>query len=224
MDEIIKGLWIGDLISAKNVERLKKNKIYSVLSAMRGRINIRETFIHHQILLDDSEDADILVHLLPSIHFIQAELDKGRGVLVHCHAGISEAYFLSLRMSLNLRTGRSSTIVAAYLMYSRNLDPSSALELIRKARPNIECVLRSSPNFLFPANEIRCEARYMRVEIVWAFRRIAPSKSLTSAQQLLTHLQSQPRFPPATRDFSQVTIPDFTAGQECSDVLYGKSS
>lgn len=139
MDEIIKGLWIGDLISAKNVERLKKNKIYSVLSAMRGRINIRETFIHHQILLDDSEDADILVHLLPSIHFIQAELDKGRGVLVHCHAGIS----------------RSSTIVAAYLMHSRNLDPSSALELIRKARPSIECVLHS---FLPPANEARCEA------------------------------------------------------------------
>lgn len=149
MDEIIKGLWIGDLISAKNVERLKKNKIYSVLSAMRGRINIRETFIHHQILLDDSEDADILVHLLPSIHFIQAELDKGRGVLVHCHAGISEAYFLSLKTSLNSRTGRSSTIVAAYLMYSRNLDPSSALELIRKARPSIECVLHSFPKF-FP--------------------------------------------------------------------------
>lgn len=95
---------------------------------MRGRINIRETFIHHQILLDDSEDADILVHLLPSIHFIQAELDKGRGVLVHCHAGIS----------------RSSTIVAAYLMHSRNLDPSSALELIRKARPSID----PNPGFL----------------------------------------------------------------------------
>ena len=150
MDEIIKGLWIGDLISAKNVERLKKNKIYSVLSAMRGRINIRETFIHHQILLDDSEDADILVHLLPSIHFIQAELDKGRGVLVHCHAGISEAYFLSFKTSLNSRTGRSSTIVAAYLMHSRNLDPSSALELIRKARPFIECVLHSFPKF-FPS-------------------------------------------------------------------------
>ena len=40
-----------------------------------------------QIMLDDTEDADVLVHLLPSIHFIQAELDKGRGVLVHCQAG-----------------------------------------------------------------------------------------------------------------------------------------
>ena len=49
-----------------------------------------QTFIRHQIMLDDTEDADVLVHLLPSIHFIQAELDKGRGVLVHCQAGISK--------------------------------------------------------------------------------------------------------------------------------------
>lgn len=81
-----------------------------------------QTFIRHQILLDDTEDADVLVHLLPSIHFIEAELDKGRGVLVHCQAGIS----------------RSATIVAAYLMYSRDMDTNSALELIKNARPNIE--------------------------------------------------------------------------------------
>ena len=34
--------------------------------------------------------------------------------------------------------GRSATIVAAYLMYSRDLDTNAALELIKKARPNIE--------------------------------------------------------------------------------------
>lgn len=40
-------------------------------------------------MLDDTEDADVLPHLLPSISFIQAELDKGRGVIVHCLAGVS---------------------------------------------------------------------------------------------------------------------------------------
>ena len=40
-------------------------------------------------MLDDEDDADVLTHLIPSIHFIQAELDKGRGVLVHCMAGVS---------------------------------------------------------------------------------------------------------------------------------------
>ncbi|KAF8155595.1 hypothetical protein B0H34DRAFT_659598 [Crassisporium funariophilum] len=122
MDEIIPGLWVGDFPSAMNVGNLKAHGIYSILSAMRGRVSIHETFIRHQIQLDDTEDADILMHFLPSIQFIQAELAKGRGVLVHCQAGIS----------------RSSTIVAAYLMYSKQLDPETALELLRKARPSIE--------------------------------------------------------------------------------------
>ncbi|KAK0241705.1 hypothetical protein EDD85DRAFT_902245 [Armillaria nabsnona] len=128
MDEIIPGLWVGDLPSALNVELLKKNHIFSILSAMRGRITIHETFVRHQILLDDTEEADIMIHFLPSITFIQAELDKGRSLLVHCQAGMS----------------RSVTIVAAYLMYTRHLTPEAALELIRKSRPNID----PNPGFL----------------------------------------------------------------------------
>lgn len=42
MDEIIPGLWIGGLLSAMDTENLKANKIYSVLSAMRGKISIHE--------------------------------------------------------------------------------------------------------------------------------------------------------------------------------------
>ena len=102
-----------------------------------------QTFIRHQIQLDDTEDADILTHFLPSIHFIQAELDKGRGVLVHCHAGISRLFIRRIASSIYFQTisGRSSTIVAAYLMYLKQLDPRTALELIRKARPSVEYVL-----------------------------------------------------------------------------------
>ncbi|GLB42290.1 putative dual specificity phosphatase, catalytic domain [Lyophyllum shimeji] len=122
MDEVVPGLWIGDLPSALDVENLRAHGIYSILSVMRGRLTIKETFIQHQVLLDDTEHEDILRHLLPSIHFIQAELDKGRGVLVHCQAGVS----------------RSATVVAAYLMYSKNLDTEAALEMIRNVRPHIE--------------------------------------------------------------------------------------
>ncbi|KAJ6472654.1 hypothetical protein DFH09DRAFT_1057900 [Mycena vulgaris] len=128
MDEIIPGLWVGDLPSATDTATLKANQIFSILSAMRGRVTINETFIRHQILLDDTEEADILVHFVPAITFIQAELDKGRGVLVHCQAGMS----------------RSVTIVAAYLMYTENIDPPTALDIIRKARPNVE----PNPGFL----------------------------------------------------------------------------
>lgn len=51
-------------------------------------------------MLDDTEDADVLTHLLPSISFIQAELDKGRGVIVHCLAGVSAFGVLVLLMCL----------------------------------------------------------------------------------------------------------------------------
>jgi dual specificity phosphatase 12 len=42
MDEIIPGLWIGDLESAKDVENLRAHGIFSILSAMRGRVTIHE--------------------------------------------------------------------------------------------------------------------------------------------------------------------------------------
>ncbi|KZT19939.1 hypothetical protein NEOLEDRAFT_1141367 [Neolentinus lepideus HHB14362 ss-1] len=122
MDEVMPGLWVGDLSSALDAGTLREKSIGSVLSAMRGRVSIHPTFIRHQINLDDQEDADVLTYLVPAISFIQGELDKGRGVLIHCQAGLS----------------RSATIAAAYLMYARNMDPAAALDLIRKVRPNIQ--------------------------------------------------------------------------------------
>lgn len=40
MDEIVPRLWIGDLPSALDVESLKAKKIFSVVTAMRGKITI----------------------------------------------------------------------------------------------------------------------------------------------------------------------------------------
>ncbi|KAI0281804.1 hypothetical protein BGY98DRAFT_1124374 [Russula aff. rugulosa BPL654] len=121
MDQILPGLWIGDLHSAKDANALRANNIQSILTAMRGRFSLPETFTRHQVTLDDVEEADVLQHLIPAITFIQAELDKGRGILVHCQAG----------------TSRSATIVAAYIMYSQNVDASAAIDLIRKVRSSI---------------------------------------------------------------------------------------
>ena len=109
MDEVIPGLWIGDLASALNTDQLREHNIRSVLSAMRGRVRIHEvrlplsilltglkklgqTFNKLQINLDDTEDADVRIHLVAAIQFIEAELEKGRGVLVHCQAGLSELF------------------------------------------------------------------------------------------------------------------------------------
>ncbi|KAH9849816.1 hypothetical protein C2E23DRAFT_350969 [Lenzites betulinus] len=122
MDEVVPNLWVGDLPSALDTERLRGHQIRSVLTAMRGRVSINETFVRHQINIDDTNSSDILQHFVPAITFIQAELDKGHGVLVHCQAGMS----------------RSVSIAAAYLMVSQGLDPEAALEVIRKVRPDVQ--------------------------------------------------------------------------------------
>lgn len=105
-----------------------------------------QTFNKYQINVDDSANEDVLVHFLPSISFIQNELDKGRGVLVHCGAGISTFKPYRLTSFLPLadqfltsdHTGRSATIIAAYLMYSLKLDPESAIDMIKTVRPIVE--------------------------------------------------------------------------------------
>ena len=42
MDEVIPGLWIGDISSAHDVEKLKAHGIFSILTAMRGKVTIHE--------------------------------------------------------------------------------------------------------------------------------------------------------------------------------------
>jgi dual specificity phosphatase 12 len=54
---------------------------------------VDQAFNRHQINIDDTDEEDVLVHFLPAISFIQAELDNKRGVLVHCQAGMSASYF-----------------------------------------------------------------------------------------------------------------------------------
>jgi dual specificity phosphatase 12 len=43
----------------------------------------------HHIRINDMEDADLLSFLPPAVGFIEKEIEKGRGVLVHCLAGVS---------------------------------------------------------------------------------------------------------------------------------------
>lgn len=118
MHQIIPNLWLGDFISAIDTKALKSNGIGAVLSVMKGEMPIHPTFIRHQIEIDDTSDDDILTHLIPAVQFIQSQLDKKRGVLVHCQAGIS----------------RSPTVVAAYLMFNSDIDSQTALKQIQEIR------------------------------------------------------------------------------------------
>lgn len=58
MDEVIAGLWIGNLGSALDTETPKAKGIYSILSAMRGKVSIHEAsvleiveFSYHKLVI-----------------------------------------------------------------------------------------------------------------------------------------------------------------------------
>lgn len=42
MDQVLPGLWVGDLHSATDVNALRTNGILSILTVMRGRFSIPE--------------------------------------------------------------------------------------------------------------------------------------------------------------------------------------
>jgi len=58
-------------------------------------------------------------NLSRGVRFIERERDQGRGVYVHCEAGV----------------GRAVTMAAAYLIYSEDLKPQQAWHFLRGVRP-----------------------------------------------------------------------------------------
>lgn len=57
---------------------------------------LMQGFRHAHVDLDDTEVADALALFPQCIDFVEGELAKGRGVLVHCHLGMSTCIFHSV--------------------------------------------------------------------------------------------------------------------------------
>jgi atypical dual specificity phosphatase len=53
------------------------------------------------------------------ITYVTSHIDGGKGVLVHCYAGM----------------GRTNLMLAGYLLHHLGMDPASALETVRSRRP-----------------------------------------------------------------------------------------
>ncbi|KAJ9096797.1 hypothetical protein QFC21_005068 [Naganishia friedmannii] len=139
MQEIVEGLWIGDVVAARDERALKEAGITAVLTLLRQKLPPPPPgILSLPIPIDDTPDADILCHLDGCVSWIadvleseqagveEAENDNDAqgvtnkaAVLVHCQAGMS----------------RSATVVAAYLMKTLNISPDDAVEMIREKRP-----------------------------------------------------------------------------------------
>ncbi|WVW84652.1 hypothetical protein I302_106686 [Kwoniella bestiolae CBS 10118] len=149
LQEVVDGLWIGDLVAAMDVEGLQQRGITNILSLLRPALQFSPEFSVYPLEIDDSADTDILTHLPSCVAWIQSILElreksqelneeikierdprisklagepKNGGVLVHCQAGMS----------------RSATVVVAYLMREYDLDPVQAVVALREKRPVVD--------------------------------------------------------------------------------------
>ncbi|KAF8165517.1 protein-tyrosine phosphatase-like protein [Crassisporium funariophilum] len=117
-------LFLGNIMAARSTRSLTENRITHILSVCADAIpaELAESGIcHKRISVADVDYADLLIHLPAACQFIDQALRSGGVVLVHCVQGIS----------------RSAAVVAAYLMWSRRLRATQALEIVRTARDQI---------------------------------------------------------------------------------------
>ena len=117
MNEIVDGIWLGDLSAACNKEELKNKgikKILSVLKQLGPNYKIEDGFIQKRIEINDFETENIIQYFGECLNFIEGN-DK---ILVHCMAGAS----------------RSATIVIAYLMWKKKMDLDEALYFVQNKR------------------------------------------------------------------------------------------
>ncbi|KAI5124947.1 hypothetical protein M0805_007374 [Coniferiporia weirii] len=125
VDAIIDGrLFLGNLIAARSPRSLSERRISHIVSVCTEAIpadapasGIRQL----RIPIEDVDYADLLIHLPRVCQFIHQALHEGGIILVHCEQGLS----------------RSAAVVAAYLMYSRRIRATEALEIVRRAREQV---------------------------------------------------------------------------------------
>lgn len=118
-NQILPGLWLGDLKNGKDRNFHRKNNITCDVHAMMTKDcnNDENDFLH--IPISDHHSVNIFKYFSQTVKFIHRARKKKRKVLVHCRAGIS----------------RSSTLVAAYLIWLKRWDHNQAINFISRHRP-----------------------------------------------------------------------------------------
>jgi len=116
------GVYIGDIASAYNHEKLKELGITHILTAILGvQPQFPKDFIYKTVPVRDVESENIQMHLEETTEFIKTAIESGGKVFVHCVCGVS----------------RSATIIAAWMM---SKDGYTAEEAISQLQSRRECV------------------------------------------------------------------------------------
>lgn len=134
--EIQKGLWIGSEGNSQDPAFFAKHNISFVVNCSKNIpfLGVPDVDTYRVPVDDDPTNNDIMFSHFPVIvRAIDSVLQRGRGVLVHCRAGMQ----------------RSATIVAAYLMYKYMISADDAIKAIKGRKnetfwptPTFEAALR----------------------------------------------------------------------------------
>ncbi|KAJ7041997.1 protein-tyrosine phosphatase-like protein [Mycena alexandri] len=122
VDEVLKDqVFLGNLSASECAETKKDLGITHIISVCPEAASTGKN--HLVIAVDDSEYADLLIHLPNACRFIEDALEDGGRILIHCVMGIS----------------RSPTV----LMKTRSLTTDAAISFIKGYRPRVQ------PNYGF---------------------------------------------------------------------------
>lgn len=128
-DMVVDHIALGSLRTVQSMPSLQQLGVTHVLTCGR---NLRTPQfpppIQQMVLdVDDNDEQDMNQYFLTAIEFMQSCVSSGGLCIVHCFAGVS----------------RSATVVVAYLMKSRQLSFTQALEFVQQQRP----AANPNPNF-----------------------------------------------------------------------------
>ncbi|XP_076654009.1 dual specificity protein phosphatase MPK-4 isoform X1 [Halictus rubicundus] len=122
-NEIIPGLYLGNLTAATDIEWLREAKIDYVLTVdscplPRKIQELLPNLTIKYIQITDMPREDLLTHFGDSYEFINHALETNCRILVHCYFGVS----------------RSATLVIAYLMKKYGKSFSDTFEVVKEKR------------------------------------------------------------------------------------------
>jgi len=121
--EIVPGLWVGSQGDSRSLDFMRRHDIRLVVNCSRNipsRFRKGQGIKYLRVAVDDApyEQNEMLRALPAVVPAIDEMLRAGRGVLVHCHAGMQ----------------RSAAVAAGYLMWKRGLSARQAMAQVNRVK------------------------------------------------------------------------------------------
>jgi predicted protein tyrosine phosphatase len=130
-DEILPGLWLGNIVASQSAEFLKEKKIQSVFNCTKNIPFHESVRTQYRLPVDDNLQEEEIRNMelwsFDAVYTLRMEHKRGP-VLVHCHAGMQ----------------RSACVVAMYLV-AQGMKVEEAIEFIQKKR---SVAFTPAPNFI----------------------------------------------------------------------------